>query len=452
MERVGQISVSNRTFPKLAGESDDGLRLRRALAWAKSMGHNRIVFGPGGFDFKSKTTIADHEVMFEGSGVKTKLMNGNNTVILDVVGAGFQMRNLQLAAVETVARSNFLVTVTGGVRPLFENLYVQGNGATRYAGIHFASGSMGTVRNSIFNHACIKISAWDVKVDKCYIWAMSCDYAVGLFNGAGNATLTNVDVVPPLHTNPNGRAAIFIDGASGSPYNTKMSNIYLDGNPSLDTGVGIYVGAGAGATLMENITANRMDRDAIVIDSAINVVLNGYSGHSNNNQGRGAREIFITRTGTQAVEKIRLSNIQCLKTAAVAGQAGPAIEVHPSVTGSQVVIDGFDIKQPSGGGGYSLPEVKVDHTKTSMVGRGQLRSYSGHGSVRIAAGAPGVTINLASPAMAYRPLISDISLSSDIGLPGWPKIQFISDNQVYVSWAGTAAVAGNLYWRVDLRR
>ncbi|MFJ6078594.1 hypothetical protein ACIQC0_09875 [Pseudarthrobacter sp. NPDC092419] len=440
-------------FPRLGAETDDTPRLGRAIAAAIAPGGEKVIrFGSSTYTLNDKTTISAPEVRFIGNGLSTTLTNGNNKTMLDITGAGFQMQNMRIN-VSDANRTNFPITVTGGVRPLFDTIYVNGATNANRSGIHFVSGSMGTVQNSIFNHSCIRISTWDVKIDKVYIWAMSCEYGIGVFDGAGNTTLTNVDVVPPLAGTPQGRAGIYIDGASGNPFNTKMSNIYLDGNPTLDTRIGIYIGDGAGATLMENINANRMDSDCIVIDSAINVTLNGYSGHTNNDKGRGSREVFVTRTGIQAVENIRLVNIQCLRTTPVAGTAAPAIEVAPSVDGSQVSIEGFGIKQPGTGGGYAAPEVKVDATRTSLSGRGQLSKYSAQGSAAFAAGATGITINLSTPyPMAYRPLLSDISLTFDTTLPSSPRIQILSNNKIYVAWTGKTPRMGKVFWRVDLRR
>ena len=312
---------------------------------------------------------------------------------------------------------------------------------------------MGTVENSVFNHSCIRIDTWDVKIDKVYVWSMTCEFGIGIYNGAGNTTITNTDIVPPLVSTTYGIAGIYIDGITGAALNTKMIGAYLDGNPGLDTRQGIYVGPRSGATLMSNINANRMDSDCIVIDTAYNVVLDGYSGHSNNNQGRGSREIFITRTGTQTTEKIRLSNVQCLMTAAVVGTAAPAIEVHSSVSGSEVSITGFNIKQPGAGGGYSSPEVKVDSATTHLSGTGQLSKYNSRGVTEVASGATGATITLSSPyPMAYQPLASDVSIIFTGTVSVGYRIQFTNANTIFVAFASALTGAGQLNWSVDLHR
>jgi hypothetical protein len=252
-------------------------------------------------------------------------------------------------------------------------------------------------------------------------------------------------------------AGILIDGATGNPYNIKLDNVYLDGNAGLDVREGILIGDGAGAILMTNINANQMDSDCIVIDSALNVVLNGYSGHTNNTQGRGAREIVVRQTGATPTEKIRLSNIQCLRTTAVTGTAAPAIEVETSVSGHQVVIEGFEIKQPSGGGGYTVPEVKVPvvggYPTVSMAGIGQLSKYQAVGTLALTAGQAAATINLASPyPMAYRATPAQITFQFEGTMGQNVRVQYTTDNQIYVPFAAAVGAVGTLHWRVDLRR
>lgn len=434
------------------GVTDDGPAIRAALAAAPYSA--TIYFPPvaSGLSYRVASTvnITGNEITFMGSGVGSSLSNTSNIAILNVTGSGFQMKDMRVYTGDT-ARTVWPIEITG-VRPIFKRMYFDSVSGARSSGIHFGggSGSMGTVVNSIFNHCCIKVETWDVKIDKCYVWAMSNDYGIGLFSGVGNTTITNTDIVPPLQTTTTGLAGIYTSGAC---LNTKISNVYLDGNPSLDTRKGIYIGPSAGAVLIENVNANRMDDDVITIDSAYNVIINGYSGYSNNNQGRGSREIVVVKTGTQAVEKVRITNAQCLQTAAVSGTAAPAIYVDSAVDGTQVSIENFDIKQPGGGGGYSTPEISCDSTTTSLVGKGQLSKYAASGSTSFASGTSGVTITLSSPyPMAYQPQYSDITLAFDVAIPSYPRIQFNSSNQIYVSWSGTAAAAGNVYWKVSLKR
>lgn len=145
-------------------------------------------------------------------------------------------------------------------------------------------------------------------------------------------------------------------------------------------------------------------------------------------------------------------------TAAVTGTAGPAIEVESSVAiVDQVSITNFDIKQPSGGGGYSLPEVLVPisggYPTQSLSGKGQRGRYSAVGSAAVASGANGLSINLGNTyPMAYRPRPSQITLAAEgAPLPAY-RIQYTTDDQIYVAFASPISAAATVHWRATLLR
>lgn len=335
--------------------------------------------------------------------------------------------------------------------------YLDAADGARYAGIYFDGGSMGLVDGCTLNHSCIRVETWDVKVTRSWVWAMSCDFGIGIYKGAGNTTIDNVDIVPPLAATPTGLAGIYVDGASGKSLNTSILGVYLDGNPTLATRTGIYLGDGTGAVIIQGVKANKLDAEAIVVDSAYNVLIEGYNGYGNNQSGSGASEIKVIKTGTQSVENVRIVSAQLLQTAAVTGTAGPAILVDSTVSSDQVTITDFDIKQPSGGGGYTVPEVSVPvsggYPTQSMSGRGELSVYRAVGSQAVASGATSMTINIGSPyPMAYRPRPAQITLSADTQpLPAY-RIQYTTDNQIFVAFAAAFAGAANVHWRADLVR
>lgn len=60
----------------------------------------------------------------------------------------------------------------------------------------------------------------------------------------------------PSYSRNGGIAGILADGASSKFFDTKMSNVYIDGNLPLDTRVSLYIGGGAGALIVMNIDAD----------------------------------------------------------------------------------------------------------------------------------------------------------------------------------------------------
>lgn len=457
--RTGVVFLE--TYPRTGGETDDSPRLARALTAAATLGAKVVELAAKTYTWASQVNVTQAGISIRGAGKSATTVNVTADVIaLNITGHNVTIEDMTITCT-TAARTVYPVKFTNTNQPVVQRCQLRGIDGSRRAGVYIAgaSGSMGTIRDSIFSHACIRVEVWDVKIIDCYVWGMSCDFCIGIYNGAGNTTVINTDIVPPFVSNANGIAGIFVDGVSGKAFNTKLIGIYLDGNPSLNLRQGIYLGEGTGATLIQGCNANKMDSDCIVIDSAYNVLIDGYTGHGNNQQGNGAREIVVKQTGSQVVEGVRIVNFQALQTVAVAGGgvAGPAIEVMSPVSSSQVVIHEFDIKQPSAGGGYVVPELKVPVTSgypnVSMFGKGQLSKYQANGTIAVASGATGATIDLSAPyPMAYRPRPEDIRLATTgAPLPAY-RIQYTTDNRIFVSFASAISGAADLFWRVDLRR
>lgn len=442
-------------FPRQQGETDDTPRLARALSACQTRGARVLQTGAETYYLSASTAISVSNLTIRGAGKTATIFRITTDVIAFEVTADYvSIEDVQIEC-STASRTQYPVRFNNVLLGSIRRCTFRGITNARRAGVLFTGGSMGIIDDSQFSHACIRIETWDVKITRCYVWAMTCDFGIGIFNGVGNTTISNVDIVPPLQSNSNGICGIFIDGASGKPFNTELSNIYLDGNPSLVVREGIMVGNGVAGVMMVGIKANMMDADCIVIDSAYNVTIIGYSGHANNQSGNGAREIVVKRTGTQNTENIRIIGAQFLRTTAVTGTAGPAVEVETSVAANQVTIVDFDVKQPGTGGGYSVPEIKVPlaggYPTQAMKGYGKLSVYSAVGSVAVTSGAPGTTIHLGSPyPMAYRPRPSQITLSSEGAVLPPYRIQYTTDNQIYVTFASALTANATIHWRVHL--
>lgn len=459
---LGRGAVYMEDYPRIGAETDDSPALTRAISDAATRGAHVIELGRDLHLASQVNVNTDYLTIRSGSKTGTTINMDANVNCLFITGNYVAIENVRIYS-SVVARTVFPIVFSNANQGRVSNCYFDSISGSRFAGVRFTGGSMGIVENCTMNHSCVRIETWDVKIRNCWIWAMSNDYAIGVFNGAGNIDISNVDIVPPLHSTATGIAGILVDGTTGVSIDIKMNMVYLDGNPSLDTGKGILVRGGCGGINIMNVTANQMDDDCITIDSCYNVEIIGYNGYNNNRTvGYSAREIVITKTGSQGIESVRLIGISCLQTAASGGTASPAIYVDDSVGAGQVSLDGFNIKQPGAGGGYSSPEVRVPkdangYPTMSMHGKGQLTHYSGKGSQSIPDGNTTTTINLGDTpfAMAYRPDPSQIQIGfTSSAVPPAYRITYNSDNQILVTFSAAIAAGSNttVFWSANLRR
>ena len=456
---VGVVSLDR--YPRLGSETDDAPRFARAIADMAEDATLRVLqLGAGTYTLTSSVSVDVDGITVRGAGIRATVIR----VEADVIGLHFTscsyptVESLTVYS-STTARTVFPVVFTDCTHPVVNNAYLNGASGARRSGVHLTGtggvASMGLVQGSVFNHSCLLVEVDDVKLVDSWVWGMTCDYAVAVRDGSASFVASNVDIVPPFTSTATGIAGIVIGDDGSNPFNAKLMGVYLDGNPTLSTRTGIKIAPGAGGVLIKNTHANQMEAESILVDSAYNVVIEGYTSYANNRAGNGTPEILITQTGAQPVENIRIDNVQFLQTQAVVGTAGPAIKVDSSVSGSQVTVSNFDIKQPSAGGGYSVPEVSVPtsggYPTVGMSGRGKRSVYSAIGSQAVSSGATGATITLASPyPMAYRPRPSQIMLATEGATLPQHRIQYVDDNTIYVAFATPIAAAATIHWRAVL--
>lgn len=444
-------------YPRLAGETDDSAALTRAIADAASKGANIIEFGASITLAAAVNCNVDNMTFRGATATGTNVNITADVTVLNVTGNYNVFENFRFYN-NIVPRTVFPIVFNGANQGQVRRCYIVSDSGGRFHGVRFTGGSMAVVEGCTFSHACIRVETWDVKIRNSWVWAMSNDYGIGIFNGAGNIDITEVDVVPPLQTTGTGIAGILIDGTTGSNVGIKLNTVFIDGNPTLQTRKGIVARGGSANINMVNISSSRCDDDVITIDSCYNVIIDGYNGYNNNNSaGATGREIVVIKTGTQGIESVRLANISCVMTAAALGTAQPAIYVDDSVGAWQVTLDGFNIKQPGAGGGYVNPEVRVPKDANGypiigMRGKGQLSWYHGEGSQVVNSGATTATINLGvSPfALGYRPNPARIRLGFDSTaiVPAY-RITYNSDSQILVTFASALTANATAYWSVN---
>ncbi|MGQ4666533.1 hypothetical protein ACUIJN_11945 [Metabacillus halosaccharovorans] len=443
------IFMEDKEIKKLNVETDDTLSIARAIQKATETGKRNIYFSSRKYTVSSKITITVDDLHFIGTGGNfTKLENSNDTTMFDIQSFGVHFRDIAITVTD-INRTNYPIVLTGASRPVFESVYFSGVDGSYRSGLHFNGGSMGTVEKCYFNHSCIRVDTWDVKINKCYIWAMSCEYGIGVYNAAGNLKVTDTDIVPPLKTFSKGKSGIWVDGESGACYNIHLE-VYLDGNPTLSTREGIIINKNAGnVTIL--VKANRMDSDVVIIDSAIGVDV--YSGkfHNNNDKGIGAREIVVKQTGNQ-VPHVRIHDCDFIMTRDIVGTKAPCIEIDASVTDQQYIeIVDNRIKQPPSLNGYTDPEILCNSAIVNLKGnKGTSSLYFAKGSVSVASGASSITVAFPK-SMAYEPLLSDYTFQWE-GTAVPFRIQKNGRSNVFVSFTNVLTTAAILHYKVELSR
>lgn len=448
--QLADIVINIENYPIQTPEVDDSGRLQRAIDSLN--GKPGTIFLPKPlYTVNSQVNLNQDYINIRGNGFNTVIVSNQDNKIFYVTGHYVTIENMKLKVTSTT-RTNYTVESYNTNKTMIKNVYFDNTGNS-LSGMWFRGGSMGLAENCMFNHSRLRISTWDVKVDKCYLWALSQDYGIGITDGAGNVTITNTDIVPPFKSNVNRKAALYIDSSNGACSNIKFIGGYFDGNPTLETGVGCLITPSSFNVLISDFSANKMDEDVIVIDSAFNVTVENGLFNNNNNKGFGGREIFIKKSTSQNPEGIIISNNQMLQTTAITGSVAAAIEVDTTVVSQTgIKIENNYIKQPGSGGAYTNPEIKgvnINDVKLA-TNRGTLSRYRSRGSQAVASGATWITISaLSTVPMAYEPLLSSYKINSDFILPTY-RLQKNSINSVHIAPSTATPAAGNIHWEVEL--
>lgn len=436
-------------FPRQGAETTDDAAFDRALAYAEANDINLILFGAQDYTFTASHVLDREGMTLLGMGWKTRLVWAADVTVLDVTGGEFLMRDLQTYAA-SVGRTTWPIRTTG-LRPVFDHVFLYGYSGAWRNGVWFAAGNDATVSRCLFNHAAIRATIYDLTVSNTWVQAISTEYGIRLDAGQGNLELTDVKIVPPLRSVADAVAGLYVQGPA---FKIALNGVYIDGGSggALETREGVILDSGVGQ-VTGSVNSNMMSSDVIVLNGVIGVDLE-ISAQGNNHRGNGSREVRITQTGAQPVRSVRIHG-HVLRNSAVGGDGieGPAVHVESPVDCSEVTID-VDVIQPAAGGGYSVPEILVHDPDSAIItGRGTLSRYKAHGSIPFAATDTGVLINLSDPyPMAYRPLASDINLVVEGQNVVLTRVQFTSDNQIYVPFAAAATGAGEVHWRVDFSR
>lgn len=311
---------------------------------------------------------------------------------------------------------------------------------------------MGEMQWCTMDQASVDITTWDVKIDNCWLWANSKPFAVRSVGSVGNLIISNTDVVPPLANVVGKKAGIYITGAALQPI---LSNIYLDGNPTLDCGPGILLENGVLGAQILGGRSNLLDEEGIILDSVLGASIIGHKFYNGNAQGSRAyaADIVLRQSFAQPMDKPLIQGTQHLQTTARVTPS-PAILVKAGTARSGMRIVDGTINQPGAGGGYTDIEILMEDGAfpNSVAGSlrgnaGQRRLYQASSSVTFIAGDTFKNIPLGAT-LAYLPRVDQVKVNIE-GVPLAYRVQVVNTSTILVAFPAAAA-GGTIHVSVSL--
>ena len=313
-------------------------------------------------------------------------------------------------------------------------------------------GTMGVIDRCVFNHASINVLTWDVHITNSWIWANSRRYGIKAEGSVGNLTITGCDILPPVITRGDRSAGIYLSGAVTQPI---ISACYIDGNPTLATGVGILAEDGVLGLSIDSLRANQNCQEVIILDSVINPVVKGCTFMAMNRVGLGAHGVLLRQTFAQAMLNPIIRDNTFIQTTTITGTLGSAIYVDSGVSRNRIVIEGNSIYQPGAGGGFLDQEINLvggafgDKQQGSLRGNSSTRKKCMVNAVATFIGTDtykDIPLNTGGSLM-YAPRIDQIRVNCSVNLPY--AVQLVDANVVRIIFTAGGAI-GAFYVSVDL--
>lgn len=324
-------------------------------------------------------------------------------------------------------------------------------------GLHIENTIISIIDRCKFNHSQISLKTWDCKITNTWVWALWRDYGIGIHGGSGNITITNVDIVPPFRTDSgvkNGsvivgqKAGIWINSIGGTPTNNViMENIYFDGNPVLDTGVGLLCENVFGITL-SSYRANKLNSNVIVIDGSYNVIISKGMHYENNKYDQQAYEVLFRNTLGTTFQDVVIDNCHFINHKST-GITVPtsAIKVDSSVDGRVIITNNRVCQQ---GSGYAYGSLEIDIAsiipKLLYTNKGTKTVYRASGSLTYSG--TGATLTTTLP-LAYTPKQRDYSFSLENGFTPNIRVQQINNYQAWIA-TSESVTSTTLYYDIML--
>ena len=414
-----------------------------------------LYFPPGTYKW-NKTVTTNKTLCITGERGNVIINNSSDVACLKHFGdctiSGLIFNTSSSSRYEFTVYSN-----DGGEFLCYDNVFTCTSG--KINGVHIENTIISHIDRCKFNHSQISLKTWDCKITNTWVWALWRPYGIGIHGGCGNINLSNVDVVPPFRTS-NGsfgekdyisdiKAGIWVNSEGGNPTNNIiMENIYLDGNPTLNTGVGIVCENVFGVTI-SSFRTNKMNDYPIVIDGCYNVIISKGMFYENNKLDLPSKnEILIKNPKAQKCDNITISDNHFINYRTGITNNAPAIRVDDDVT-SAVTIKNNRICQQPVNGAYGNIEILTPSMEDLSTNTGSSYAFKLRGSFVIPADSEGVSVTLPN-SMVVKPTQKHFKFWVNNDYMPNLRVQEIQTNQVYIGVKTPPSNDITVYYEVNI--
>lgn len=427
MQKVIKVALGHIASVKDYGAVGDGITDDTAAIQAACDSGKDVFFPRGTYLISEAIAVTTNSQNISGgnkgltAGFNTQITSADDIEFFEVTGDYVRFEGLFLKSTLNTHSKRHIQSY-GADHMMVVNCRIDGtDGLGTGGGVGFGNGagavggSMGLIDHCIISHSSVDVFTPDVKIRQSYIWALSRPYGIKVIAAVGNLQCTNVDVVPPLSTVTGKKAGIYLTGASNL---CKFVGCYIDGNTSLNTGVGILAENGVQGLVIDGLTADQCDDNVVVFDSIVAPKLVNSTFKDNNRQGNGSVDILLQDNFAQDMDRCMIRNNTHVMTAAIpSGTTGAAIKVDTTGGRRGLMIQDNHIVQPGAGGGYSDQEIELVDGAFTNRAQGSLRGNIGTRRSAIVSGTHTVPLDDTFETVAYgttlyyAPRIDQINLS-----------------------------------------
>ena len=413
------------------------------------------VYFPHG-TYKWNVTVKTNKTLYlRGERGQVQIVNSGNNACLEL-GGSCTIDGL-IFDVSSSSRTDFTVKAIGGSEfYCYNTTFTCSSGALN--GVHIENVTISHIDNCKFNHSQISLKTWDCKITNTWVWALWRPYGIGIHGGSGNINLSNVDVVPPYRT-ANGniketleltgiKAGIWVNSEGGNATNNViMENIFLDGNPTLNTGIGILCEKVFCVTI-SSFRASCMSEKPIVIDDCYDVIVSKGMFYGNNKSNLGVNEILVRHTLGAKCGEITIADNHFVNYETNITKSAPAIKVEEGANNNVAVVRNR-VMQHSGKYAYGnigivTPQMRDLHTNATVG-----YQYKERGSFTLKKDSTGASVTLPS-FMAKKPTQENFRFWVNNGFLPTLRVQENTDNNVWIAPKETPTADLTIYYEVTI--
>ena len=446
---VADIHITPQMLGGVAdGETEIGDVLRDYINSTNAERIN-IYFPPGEYRW-NLTVETDKTIMLRGKRGQSVIINDGDVACLKHYG-NCTIDGLKFK-VSSASRTEYTVYAVGGSEMrCYDTVFESSSSAIN--GLHIEDVILSHIDRCTFNNSRISLKTWDCKITNTWAWAIWQPYAIGIHGGCGNINLSNVDIVPPLRTESGAvrdgiKSAIWVNSEGGSETNNViMENIFLDGNPNLDTGIGVLC-ENVFCITISSFRATRMSECPIIIDGCYDVVVSKGMFYNNNKTNLGVNEILVRHTVGNKHGSITIADNHFVNYKTTITASAPAIKVADGADTSVAIVRNM-VGQHSGLQAYGEITIQTPSMSDLHTNIVTGSAYKTSGSFVITSGATGASLTLPR-IMAKRPTQGNFRFWVTNGYLPSLRVQENNSSNVWVGIATAPSSDLTVYYEVTI--